>query len=98
MVNDIDSELTKRIEIWVELDLLYIDLERLQQAEEKRLPTSGLDSMIDDATGYGADKCKEFNEKVMKIFKRIYELKKSIGMDVTDLDALFNEVDKINSK
>lgn len=75
---------------YAEIDLCYGGLKMLQ--EEISKPTTGINKMIDDATGFTEVKNKENRETAISLVERIIIAKKVIEADFSNDELILNQL------
>lgn len=81
---------------YAEIDLCYSGLKTLQ--EEISKPITGIDKMIDDATGFTKVKNKENRETIIALVERIITAKKIIEADFSNDELMLNQLKKTTLK
>ena len=66
----------KWLELQAEIDYFYYVLGQIMEKHSKRIPKSGLDLMIDQATGYDKKRLTDFEKEIKPVCKKINRLKK----------------------
>lgn len=88
-------ESPEAFEAYAIIDFCYYGLKKIN--EEMEQPKNGVEIMIDEATGYGKAKTKEWIDASISLLEQIIENKKKVDADYSGDAKMLEEVKGIES-
>jgi hypothetical protein len=92
-----DRETLKYLRTIENIDFAYFSISEIKKEIERIKPKSNLDSMIDNATGFGEAKSKELREALIYQVKTIIRNKKKLGYDYEIDSNVLSALTKLNN-
>lgn len=88
----------KVFEAYSRIDFSYFALNQLLKNIEQSMPKTGLDIMIDDATGRSDDEFKEWATDAIKLIKGIIKDKKFLGFNTDSESKKLKELQELKKR